>query len=97
VQESLIWVFVYTGLREPPPARVPIPELSATEERAEARSWRSVVVAGFERRIDMKVIEPYKRVSFSMSLMFISTNQKNALLFLCSKIINSGRSVGIVR
>ena len=52
----------FPGLGEPPPEPVPIPELSAAEERAEARSWRSVVVAGLERRIDMKVIEPYKRV-----------------------------------
>ncbi|XP_067003706.2 uncharacterized protein [Anabrus simplex] len=49
-------------LGEPPPAPEPIPELSAAEERAEARSWRNCIVAGLERRIDMKVIEPYKRV-----------------------------------
>jgi hypothetical protein len=64
------------GLGQPPPAPVPIPELSAAEERNEARSWRSVVVAGLERRIDMKVIEPYKRVSYtfkfvSMNYMFV--------------------------
>ena len=40
-----------------------IPELTAAEERSEARHWRTVTVAGEERRIDMKVIEPYKRVS----------------------------------
>lgn len=39
-----------------------IPELTAAEERSEARHWRTVTVAGEERRIDMKVIEPYKRV-----------------------------------
>ncbi|XP_052127291.1 protein prune homolog 2 [Frankliniella occidentalis] len=39
-----------------------IPELTAAEERSEARHWRTVTVAGDERRIDMKVIEPYKRV-----------------------------------
>jgi hypothetical protein len=83
VQVPLSWFFVYTGLGEPPPARVPIPELSAKEERAEARSWRSVVVAGLERRIDMKVIEPYKRVSFAMLLMFITNNQKKILLCFC--------------
>jgi prune family protein 2 len=84
--ESLIWYIVCTGLGEPPPARIPIPELSATEERTEARSWRSVVVAGLERRIDMKVIEPYKRVSFTMSFKFVSASQKN-ILFLYCKII----------
>jgi hypothetical protein len=79
---SLIWYIVCTGLGEPPPARVPIPELSATEERAEARSWRSVVVGGMERRIDMKVIEPYKRVSFTMSFKVVSTSQKNNSVFI---------------
>jgi hypothetical protein len=82
VQLSLIWYIVYTGLGEPPPTRVPIPELSATEEQSEARSWRSIVVAGLERRIDMKVIEPYKRVSFTMPFMFLSTTQKNTTLCL---------------
>jgi prune family protein 2 len=61
-------VYFCTGLGEPPPVPVPIPELSAAEERSEARSWRSVVVAGLERRIDMKVIEPYKRVCFTILL-----------------------------
>lgn len=42
-----------------------IPELTAAEERSEARHWRTVTVAGEERRIDMKVIEPYKRVGIS--------------------------------
>jgi hypothetical protein len=68
---------ICTGLGEPPPAPVPIPELSAAEERAEARSWRSVIVAGLERRIDMKVIEPYKRVSFTIYITFLSTILKN--------------------
>ncbi|KAK7790308.1 hypothetical protein R5R35_014396 [Gryllus longicercus] len=53
-------------LGEPPPmttpAAAPIPELTAAEERVESRNWRSCVVQGIERRIDMKVIEPYKRV-----------------------------------
>lgn len=40
----------------------PIPEYTAEEEREESRSWRHVSVAGSEKRIDMKVIEPYKRV-----------------------------------
>jgi hypothetical protein len=33
----------------------PIPTLSAVEEHEETRSWRQVVIAGIERRIDMKV------------------------------------------
>ncbi|KAF4522814.1 hypothetical protein B566_EDAN008075 [Ephemera danica] len=40
----------------------PLPELTAAEERAEERNWRSCMVAGLERQIDMKVIAPYKRV-----------------------------------
>ncbi|XP_075224606.1 protein prune homolog 2 [Lycorma delicatula] len=39
-----------------------IPELTAEEERNEARNWQPCTVAGMERRIDMKVIEPFKRV-----------------------------------
>lgn len=45
------------------PAEVePIPELTAEEERNECRSWKKCNVAGIERRIDMKVIDPYKCV-----------------------------------
>lgn len=40
----------------------PIPELTAEEERNEARNWQECTVAGMDRRIDMKVIEPFKRV-----------------------------------
>jgi hypothetical protein len=69
-----------TGLGEPPPASLPIPELSAAEERSEARSWRSIVVAGLERRIDMKVIEPYKRVCFTIVLNLLVPN---SIIFFC--------------
>ncbi|CAG0914112.1 unnamed protein product [Notodromas monacha] len=40
----------------------PIPTLTAIEEHEEARNWRQVVISGIERRIDMKAIEPYKKV-----------------------------------
>uniref|UniRef100_A0A2R5LCJ1 Putative exopolyphosphatase n=1 Tax=Ornithodoros turicata TaxID=34597 RepID=A0A2R5LCJ1_9ACAR len=40
----------------------PIPELSAMEEFQEERSWRTCTVGGLERKVDMKVIEPYKKV-----------------------------------
>lgn len=40
----------------------PIPELTAEEERIESRSWKPCLVGGIERRIDLKVLEPYKRV-----------------------------------
>lgn len=39
-----------------------IPEMSAREEYAEERSWRTCNVGGIERKIDMRVIDPYKKV-----------------------------------
>uniref|UniRef100_A0A8C8SWZ0 Protein prune homolog 2 n=1 Tax=Pelusios castaneus TaxID=367368 RepID=A0A8C8SWZ0_9SAUR len=39
-----------------------IPEYTAEEEREDNRLWRTVVVGEQEQRIDMKVIEPYKKV-----------------------------------
>lgn len=39
-----------------------IPEMSAREEYAEERSWRTCNVGGVERKIDMRVIDPYKKV-----------------------------------
>ncbi|XP_054710729.1 protein prune homolog 2-like isoform X2 [Uloborus diversus] len=44
------------------PMSDPIPEMSAAEEFEEERSWKSCHVGGEERRIDMKVIEPYRKV-----------------------------------
>ena len=40
----------------------PIPEYTAAEEMEEERSWRTVQTADGQYRIDMKVIEPYKKV-----------------------------------
>ncbi|XP_034956147.2 protein prune homolog 2 isoform X7 [Zootoca vivipara] len=39
-----------------------IPEYTAEEEREDNRLWRTVVIGEQEQRIDMKAIEPYKRV-----------------------------------
>ncbi|XP_069482011.1 protein prune homolog 2 isoform X3 [Ambystoma mexicanum] len=39
-----------------------IPEYTAKEEREDNRLWRTVVIGEQEQRIDMKVIEPYKKV-----------------------------------
>ncbi|XP_031757737.1 protein prune homolog 2 isoform X6 [Xenopus tropicalis] len=39
-----------------------IQEYTAEEERADNRLWRTVVIGEQEQRIDMKVIEPYKKV-----------------------------------
>lgn len=40
-----------------------IPETSLREEVDEEHKWRSVVISGLERKIDMRVIEPYKKVT----------------------------------
>ena len=40
----------------------PIPEYSAREEFEDERSWRTVTIGDRSFRIDMKVIEPYKKV-----------------------------------
>ncbi|KAK8750338.1 hypothetical protein OTU49_014784 [Cherax quadricarinatus] len=53
----------YEGYGLGPQPRIdPLPEYTVTQETTEERSWRSVVISGIERRIDMKVIEPYKKV-----------------------------------
>ncbi|XP_054438982.1 protein prune homolog 2 [Pteronotus mesoamericanus] len=39
-----------------------IPEYTAEEEREDSRLWRTVVIGEQEQRIDMRVIEPYRRV-----------------------------------
>ncbi|XP_063874775.1 protein prune homolog 2-like isoform X5 [Scylla paramamosain] len=66
---------LYTAVVSPPTGQVtlrkglgpqpridPLPEYTTSQEATEERSWRSVVISGIERRIDMKVIEPYKKV-----------------------------------
>ncbi|XP_032873466.1 protein prune homolog 2 isoform X3 [Amblyraja radiata] len=40
----------------------PIPEYTAEEERIDNRLWRTVVIGEQEHRIDMKAIEPYRKV-----------------------------------
>ncbi|CAL4119891.1 unnamed protein product, partial [Meganyctiphanes norvegica] len=47
---------------DPEPPVEPVPEYTASQEAQEERAWKSTVIAGIERRIDMKVIEPYKKV-----------------------------------
>ncbi|KAG8198142.1 hypothetical protein JTE90_006894 [Oedothorax gibbosus] len=44
------------------PLSDPIPEMSAAEEFEKERSWRSCTLNGEEKKIDMKVIEPYRKV-----------------------------------
>ncbi|XP_069102103.1 uncharacterized protein [Argopecten irradians] len=40
----------------------PIPQYTAEEERQDAKLWRLVEIAGREQKIDLTVIEPFKRV-----------------------------------
>uniref|UniRef100_A0A8D0Y8R3 Protein prune homolog 2 n=1 Tax=Sus scrofa TaxID=9823 RepID=A0A8D0Y8R3_PIG len=60
--------FEYTGHEDPTANRdsgqesESIPEYTAEEEREDNRLWRTVVIGEQEQRIDMKVIEPYKKV-----------------------------------
>ncbi|KAM4879512.1 protein prune homolog 2 isoform 2-T2 [Sylvia borin] len=61
--------FEYTGQEEQSAAKdasqeesESIPEYTAEEEREDNRLWRTVVIGEQEQRIDMKVIEPYKKV-----------------------------------
>ncbi len=49
-----------------------IPETSVPEERDEERNWRSVVIMGLERKIDLKVIEPYKKVPLPSCYLLFS-------------------------
>lgn len=44
--------------------------MSAAEEFEEERSWKSCVVNGEEKRIDMKVIEPYRKVLSHGGIVF---------------------------
>ncbi|XP_033376271.1 protein prune homolog 2 isoform X4 [Parus major] len=61
--------FEYTGQEDQTAAKdasqeesESIPEYTAEEEREDNRLWRTVVIGEQEQRIDMKVIEPYKKV-----------------------------------
>lgn len=48
------YFYLSSGLG-PQPTIDPLPEYTITQETSEERSWRSVVISGIERRIDMKV------------------------------------------
>lgn len=54
-----------------------IPETSVQEEKDEERNWRSVVIMGLERKIDLKVIEPYKKVILLPVICFV--NHSNSI------------------
>lgn len=48
-----------------------IPETLVQDERDEERNWRSVVIMGLERKIDLKVIEPYKKVLYHIFSLYV--------------------------
>lgn len=56
----------------------PIPEYTADEERRDVRGWRKVMLGGSEREIDMKVIEPYKRVLSHGG--YLGSGSRNAII-----------------
>ncbi|EFA06589.2 protein prune homolog 2 [Tribolium castaneum] len=69
ISESLKSEHVFTGgqleigVEEQDNSSEPIEPLSAADERRHARHWQRMVLPGGEQRtIDMRVIEPYKRV-----------------------------------
>ena len=43
-------------------AQEAIPEYSAAEERRDSALWRNVAIGEQEHRVDMKCIEPYRKV-----------------------------------
>ncbi|CAN0320408.1 unnamed protein product [Lampetra fluviatilis] len=45
-----------------PLRRAPLPELSGAEEREDALGWRRVLLGETEHRVDLRAVEPYKRV-----------------------------------
>ena len=64
VRKVKVWTSSFSGDRSSTRSGAvePIPEYSAKEEFDDAKAWRTVNVGDRELRIDMKVIEPYKKV-----------------------------------
>lgn len=52
--------------------------MSAAEERSESLCWKPCVIAGIERRIDLKVLEPYKKVVSHGG--YLSKDSHNAII-----------------
>lgn len=55
-----------------------IPELSLEEERSDLKNWKACTIGGIKRQIDMKVIEPYKRVLSHGG--YLTTGSHNAII-----------------
>lgn len=57
--------FFFTLTTDDTPVSIPtepIPEYSAEDEFQDAKHWRGIEINGKQRKIDLKVIEPYKKV-----------------------------------
>ncbi|CAL4123170.1 unnamed protein product [Meganyctiphanes norvegica] len=79
-----------TKEEDPIPSLPPfIPELTALEESMEDRHWRSIVVGGVWRRIDMNVIAPYRKCLHHGGYM--SENNQAIIVFSSCYLPNSSR------
>ncbi|MCL4147299.1 UNVERIFIED_CONTAM: hypothetical protein GTU68_021866 [Idotea baltica] len=56
---------------------------STSKEGKDEKSWRAVVLSGIERRIDMKVIEPYKKVLSHGGYMLRGNNEAIIVFSAC--------------
>lgn len=73
----------------PPPPDQFIPEFSAAEESSEERHWRSVVIGGVWRRIDMKVIAPYRKCISHGG--YLGENQHAVIVICACQLPNRSR------
>lgn len=65
------------------PFDVPIPQYTASEEARDSRNWQKITLPdGRTRDIDMKVIEPYKRVLSHGG--YLSSGGHNAIVVFCA-------------
>lgn len=65
------------------PSPVFLPQYTANEERRDTRSWQKVVLPdGHSRDIDMRVIEPYKRVLSHGG--YLKAGGHNAIVIFCA-------------
>jgi len=55
-----------------------IPVLTAKEEAEESRAWRTFSFAGENKQIDLRVLEPYKRVVSHGG--YLSQGSRNAII-----------------
>ncbi|XP_017138391.1 BCL2/adenovirus E1B 19 kDa protein-interacting protein 2 [Drosophila miranda] len=65
------------------PAAATLPQYSAAEERRDSRNWQKITLPdGRTREIDMRVIEPYKRVLSHGG--YLKSGGQNAIVIFCA-------------